>query len=146
MSLRARDDVWGVVSASKPAPVPAPTSGEERRSSGKGGLRAKTRRKPPERNHVGYRETPEVVDAVVRLIRAVGKRIAEEDPEALVLLRCLEAEVSDAWWVAVAGQRRAGFSDRDIAEALGVTRPAVTQRWPQAGEDALGLGNEEPGR
>ena len=32
----------------------------------------------------------------MRLIRAVGKRIATEDPEALELLRRLEAEVSDA--------------------------------------------------
>lgn len=133
------------MSPRNPVPVPRPASGRKRRSCGKGGLRAKTRHRPPERNHVGYRETPEVVDAVVRLIRAVGKRIAEEDSEALELLRCLEAEVSDAWRVAVDGQRRAGFSDRDVAEALGVTRPAVTQRWPRAVEDPLDLGDEEAG-
>ena len=134
------------MSAQKSVPVPGTLPGREHRSSGKPDLPAKARRAPPRRNYVGYRETPEVVDAVVRLIRAVGKRIAEEDPEALELLRRLEAEVSDAWWVAVAGQRRAGFSDRDIAEALGVTRPAVTQRWPRAAEDRLGLGDEEAGR
>ncbi len=134
------------MSARKPFPVPAPTSGRECRSTAKPDLRAKPRRKPPERNYVGYRETPEVVKAVKRLIRAAGKRIAEEDPEALPLLCRLEDEVRDAWRVAIAGQRRAGFSNRDIAEALGVTQPAVTQRWPRAAEDRLSLGDEEAGR
>jgi len=128
----------GDVSAQTNLPVRAPASGRERRSRGKPDLPPKTRRTPPQWNYVGYRETPEVVDGVVRLIRAVGKRIATEDPEALELLRCLEAEISVAWRVAVAGQRRAGFSDREIADALAVTRPAVTQRWPRAAEEPLG--------
>ena len=134
------------MSAQESIPGPAPPSGRERWSSGNAALPARRRRTPPRRNYVGYRETPEVVDAVVRLIRAVGKRIAEEDPEALTLLRRLEYEVDTAWWTAVAGQRRAGFSDRDIAEALGVTRPAVTQRWSRSAQDPLRPGNEGEGQ
>ena len=76
----------------------------------------------------------------------MGKRLAEEDPENLGLLQRLGDAVDQAWWVAVAGQRNAGFSDRDIAEALGVTRPAVTQRWPRAAKDRLAIGDAEAGR
>jgi hypothetical protein len=94
----------------------------ERPPSGKAGLPARPRRKRPRRNYVGYRETPDVVAATRRLIRAIGKRIGEEDPDDLELLRRLEAEVDEAWRVALAGQRRAGFSDGDIARALGRTR------------------------
>jgi hypothetical protein len=90
----------------------------ERPPSGKAGLPARPRRKRPRRNYVGYRETPDVVAATRRLIRAIGKRIGEEDPDDLELLRRLEAEVDEAWRVALAGQRRAGFSDGDIARAL----------------------------
>ena len=80
-----------------------------------------------------YRETPDVAAAVERLILTVGRRLAWEDPEGLTLLRRLAEAVGEAWRIAIAGQR-CTFSDRQIADALGVTRPAVTQRWPRDAE------------
>jgi hypothetical protein len=84
---------------------------------------------PPRRR---YRETPEVVAAIRRLVRAMGKRIAEEDPESLLLLRELEQEVRRAWQVAIEGIRHSGATDREIGEVLGTTRQAVEQRWPRS--------------
>lgn len=86
---------------------------------------------PPRRRRQRYRETPEVVGAARRLIRVVGKRIATEDPDDLLLLGDLEREVRQAWQVAIDGIRRSGFTDREIGEVLGTTRQAVEQRWPR---------------
>lgn len=71
--------------------------------------------------------------AVRRLVRALGKRIATEDPEALELLLALEGDLGEAWRVAVAGLRGSGFLDREIGEVLGCSRQAVEQRWPREG-------------
>lgn len=78
-----------------------------------------------------YRETPEVAAGVARMIRSIGSRCADDDPDTLVLLRELEAALDEAWRVAIAGMRQAGHSDRVIAGELGVTRQAVEQRWPR---------------
>jgi hypothetical protein len=90
-----------------------------------GGKSALPAKSPQERPV--YRETPDVVAAVERLIVAVGRRVATEDPEDLVHLHRLEETVTLAWRIAIDGQRST-FSDRNIAEALGVSRPAVTMR------------------
>jgi hypothetical protein len=99
-------------------------SASRRRFGGKAAL-------PPKRPQA-YRETPDVADAVCRLIRAIGKRIATEDPPDLLLLVELEQEVRQAWQVAVAGLRRSGATDREIGQVLGTTRQAVEQRWPRS--------------
>ena len=99
------------------APTRAPTAGK-----------IKFPPQPPQRSRPLYRETPDVVDGVERLILAVGKRVATEDPVDLEQLRRLERALDRAWRIAIDGQR-ATFSDKDIADALGVTRPAVSQRW-----------------
>lgn len=65
------------------------------------------------------------------MIRAIGARCAEDDPDTLVLLRELETALEQAWAVAIAGMRSSGHSDRVIAGELGVTRQAVEQRWPR---------------
>jgi hypothetical protein len=96
----------------------------ERRSSGKLTLPAKRPRRP-------YRESQDVASGARRLVRALGRRLAEEDLDALELLLGLELELAQAWAVAVAGLRLTGASDRDIGAALGVTRQAVEQRWPR---------------
>jgi hypothetical protein len=100
-------------------------------TAGKLNLPAKGR----ERRRPEYRETPDVVAAVERLILAVGKRVATEDPEDLIHIRQLEQAVARAWRIAVDGQRHT-FSDREIADALSVSRPAVTQRWPRTEESS----------
>ena len=78
-----------------------------------------------------YRETPEVVAAIRRLIRVVGRRLATEDPEDLRLLVELERELREAWVVAITGMRSTGATDGDIGQMLGTTKQAVAQRWPR---------------
>jgi hypothetical protein len=85
-----------------------------------------------------YRETPDVADAVGRLIRTVGRRVADQDPEDLVHLQALDAQLEKAWALAIAGIRQTGFSDSEtgfsdseIGAALGVSKQAVAQRWPR---------------
>jgi hypothetical protein len=76
------------------------------------------------------RETDDVAEAVVRLTRAIGRRIADGDPDELVFLGMISAEVENAYEVAVRGLREHGFSDAAIGRELGVSRQAVAQRWP----------------
>lgn len=78
-----------------------------------------------------YRETSDCNGGVKRMIKKLGERIAQEDPEDLRHLLDLETELQRAWAVAVAGIRRSGASDRDIGEVLGTTKQAVQQRWPR---------------
>jgi hypothetical protein len=85
--------------------------------------RRERKRRPP-------RDTPEVADAICRLIRALGRRVAEEDPDGLAQLRLIEDELSEALAVAVAGLRRSAFTDEEIGRVLGgVTKQAVAKRW-----------------
>jgi hypothetical protein len=78
-----------------------------------------------------HREDPDVVAGVLRQIRAVAKRLAAGDPAGAALLLLLDRDLERAWAIAVAGWRRAGFSDSDIGEVLGTTKQAVQQRWPR---------------
>src|SRR5262249_51168040 len=73
------------------------------------------------------RETADVADATRRLVRALGKRCAVEDPDGLLLLRGLQDELDEAFALSVAGLRSNGFTDREIGETLGVTRQAIEQ-------------------
>ncbi len=73
----------------------------------------------------------EVVEAVGRLIRAVGRRCSESDPDAAAWLTFLRSELDDAYARAVDGWRSAGFSDARIGAELGVTKQAVQKRWPR---------------
>lgn len=78
-----------------------------------------------------YRETPSVVEAVCRLIRAVGRRVAGEDTDGLRLLTALDEALQAAWQDAIAGQRRT-YTDGEIGRAIGTTKQAVSKRWPRA--------------
>ena len=86
---------------------------------------------PQDRSERPYRETAEVAGAVKRLIRTLGKRIAEEDAPDLVLLQAVKAELDAAFRTAIEGIRQSGFSDRDIGEALGKKRQAIQKKWPR---------------
>ena len=78
-----------------------------------------------------YRETSDCNGCAKRMIRKLGERIAQEDPEDLRLLVELDQVLERAWGVAVAGIRRSGATDREIGEVLGTTKQAVQQRWPR---------------
>ena len=78
-----------------------------------------------------FRETPDIADATSRLVRAIGRRVGQEDATSLESLVIVERALGDAWRDAVTELRRAGTSDREIGEALGVTQQAVNKRWPR---------------
>lgn len=86
-------------------------------------------RRPPRR--FSYRETPDVAAAVVRLVSAIGKRVADGDPEDLAALVAVERAVAEAFTLGVDGLRATGRSDGEIGRVLGVSKQAVAQRWPR---------------
>ena len=63
------------------------------------------------------------------MIRAYGRRIASGDVEALLDLLALNVEIEQATDNAVEGLRDTGYSWREIAARLGITRQAAHQRW-----------------
>jgi hypothetical protein len=72
-----------------------------------------------------------VAAAVVRLVTAIGRRVADGDPEDLTELLRVDRAVAEAYRAGVDGLRAAGRSDGEIGAVLGVTRQAVAQRWPR---------------
>lgn len=83
----------------------------------------------------GPREIPETAEAARRFIRALGRKIGDADPEDLAELVSLEHELNEAFRAAVDGLRiNWQRSDMEIARVLGVTRQAVSQRWPRQQE------------
>jgi hypothetical protein len=77
------------------------------------------------------RSDEDIVDAVLRMVRAIGRRAATADPDHARLLRLVDEELAEAWRRAVAGWRADGFSDAQIGREIGVTKQAVQQRFPR---------------
>lgn len=74
-------------------------------------------------DHAGY------AAFVRRVLRAMGRRMGDADPEDLVQLLAIREDVDAAITTAVAGLRASGFSWTDIARATGTSRQAAQQRW-----------------
>lgn len=72
----------------------------------------------------------ETAGGIVRLVRALGRRCAEGDPDTAVYLRAARAALDAAETEAVAGWRR-NHTDAQIGRELGVTKQAVQKRWPR---------------
>ena len=85
------------------------------------------------------RETEDVARGAIRMVRAVGSRVGQEDPDGLEYLNIVRDALDSAMRVAVEGLREGGHTDKAIGEALGMTRQAVQQRWPRATR-AVGAG------
>ena len=66
---------------------------------------------------------------LVRLVEAIG----DEDPSALQLITELRDVLDDGLGDAVHKMRHNGYSDGEIGLALGVSRSAVSHRWPGDG-------------
>ncbi len=75
------------------------------------------------------RDIPSFAGMVRRTLRALGRRVADADPEDLVELLELREVVEEAIAEAVRGQRGNGFSWAEIARGLGTTRQAAQQRF-----------------
>ena len=75
-------------------------------------------------------ETPEYVAMLCRMVRAAGRRIADGDPEDLVLMLQVQVELDAAVAAGVRGMREnTGRSWAEIGRALGVTKQAAAKRW-----------------
>lgn len=70
---------------------------------------------------------------VRRQLRALLAAIAEEDPDSLPLILELQEQIAHGLDVAVHGMRERGHTDGEIAAELGVSRQAVSKRWPGDG-------------
>jgi hypothetical protein len=64
------------------------------------------------------------------MLHAIGH---EEDPQELAKILELQRLLEDGLGEAVRNMRDHGATDADIGAALGVTRAAVSKRWPGGG-------------
>jgi hypothetical protein len=80
---------------------------------------------------MAYTETDKYTAGVVRMVKALGKRVGQEDPHSIEHLQAVQAALDVAWRNAVHALREAGEPDHRIGARLGITRQAVQQRWPR---------------
>jgi hypothetical protein len=73
----------------------------------------------------------DVMEAIERMIRALGRRVAQDDPDTVILLDMIRIALDDAYAAGVAGWRNVGFSDAQIGREMGVSKQAVQRRWPR---------------
>ena len=90
------------------------------------------------------RETGDLAAGAARIVRSLGRRICQEDPADLLYLVELEQAARSALDAAVLAQRERGATDGQIAEALGVSRQAVSKRWPGGGRYRGAAGRYRP--
>jgi hypothetical protein len=81
-------------------------------------------------------ELPDFAKFVRRSIRALGRRAAENDCEALCVFVELRRELDEAELVAMQGLLDRGFSYREMARALGVTHVAVLRKLQRRTQSA----------
>jgi hypothetical protein len=74
-------------------------------------------------------ETPDYAAMLRRMVRAYGRRVAQESPEDLAEMLSVVDELERALRAAVAGQREAGFSWAEIGRGLGVTKQTAFARF-----------------
>lgn len=92
-------------------------------------------------------EAPEVGKAAARFLRALAKRAANGEAEAIEWLVALQDELDNATRDAVQGYRALGFSWAQVGQLTGTTRQAAQMRFgdkapkpePEAGPDLLSL-------
>lgn len=82
-------------------------------------------------------ENADFADFARRIIARLGARVAAGDIDALPDLLALRDLVDEQAATAVAALRAEPhlYSRQQIADRLGITRQAVTQRWPQPDPD-----------
>lgn len=74
-------------------------------------------------------EAPEVGKAAARFMRALAKRAANGESEAIEWLIQLQAELDAATQLAVDNYRELGFSWADVGRLTGTTRQAAQMRF-----------------
>jgi hypothetical protein len=88
--------------------------------------RRRARRRP--------RETAEVAQTVERFLRALGRRVADGDPDQLRHFTQIREVLAEAEGVAVAGLRAQGHSDTFIGEESGISRQLLAYRHGRGGD------------
>lgn len=73
-------------------------------------------------------EAPDVGAMVGRMLRALARRAAEGDPEAIEQLVQLGPILSEQTAAAGAGLHAFGYSWTEVGDAMGVSRQAARQR------------------
>jgi hypothetical protein len=73
------------------------------------------------------------VEGVIRQIEALTRDPSEWDPSDLAVFGRLGGAVEHGFDQAVCALRDHGATDAQIAEALNITRQAVSKRWPGGG-------------
>jgi CRP-like cAMP-binding protein len=86
----------------------------------------------------GYRSTRDLIGAMRRLMRAAAERVANGETdgtgeEEFAFFVELEQDLHQAMAHAVERMRQNGVTDAEIAAMLGVSRQAVSKRWPGGG-------------
>jgi hypothetical protein len=120
LSQLPADDVGRIVAALRQA----------RRDERQHQAELKRQRKTDNRAHGNYDES-DLARRNLAVITSQGRRAANGNLDALGALSQLRKH-ADTWLAqAVSGCREQGYSDHDIAQALGVSRQAVSQRFPR---------------
>ena len=70
---------------------------------------------------------------VRRFLRSLANDPTEWELDQLSVIEELQAELDRVRTVAILGLRESGHTDAQIADTLGVTRQAVSKRWPGGG-------------
>jgi hypothetical protein len=70
---------------------------------------------------------------IVRQINALSRGLIDWDSDDLVVLSTMEAAISELRGRVIYGLREQGVTDKQIGEVLGMTRQAVSKRWPGGG-------------
>lgn len=74
-------------------------------------------------------EAPEIGAMIGRMVKALARRAAEGDLEAVEQLAALVGTTNDALRTAAQGAHAFGYSWTELGEATGTTRQAARQRF-----------------
>jgi hypothetical protein len=69
----------------------------------------------------------------MRQLRSLCRDIGQSDPTDLIYLETIRDHAYVCIDIAVYNLRTHGYNDQQIGEALGITRQAVSKRWPGGG-------------
>lgn len=76
-----------------------------------------------------FYEAPEMEAFMRRMARALARRAAEGDLEALAAIVAARADLADALEVGARGAHEHGYSWTEIGREIGITRQAARQRF-----------------
>lgn len=92
-----------------------------------------------------HRESPEIAAFIRRMFRALERRAATGDLEAVEALAALAKPLSDATRNAGLAAWSTGYSYTDLADALGISRQAARQRFASLDRPAANGGLNDEG-